>query len=235
MKHSEQLDKIAPALVAAQKTIGPAIKSASNAHFHSRYATLADIWEAAKGPLAANGLFVSQGTENGDEAGFDLVTTILHTSGQWVSDSVRVPMEKATPQGAGSALTYAKRYGLQGVLGIVADDDDDGNAASGKPVAQQQAPTPVKAAKPNGQPPRATGKMVCPKCGGECWDNRAKKASGEFKASAPDGKCKNKECGGSVWLPKDQNAVTAAAAPYNQGPMDEPPDFGPDDDPPLPF
>lgn len=52
--------------------------------------------------------------------------------------------------------------------------------------------------------------MVCVKCGGEVWDNRAKKASGEFSAKGPDFACKDKTgCGWVQWPPKGK----AAAAP----------------------
>lgn len=49
-----------------------------------------------------------------------------------------------------------------------------------------------------------TQSVVCPKCGGPVWDNRPKKATGDFNPAAPDFKCKNKECGGVIWPPKGQ-------------------------------
>lgn len=253
MKHSDALDKIAPALVAAQKAVSPAHKTASNPHFRSNYATLGDVWDAAQKPLADNGLAVTQGVEDADDSGFTLVSTLWHTSGQWISEGVRIPLEKATAQSAGSGITYGRRYGLTSLLGIVADDDDDGNAASGKTVTHASAPvvpiSSVKAqstptAKPNGQPPKARSAVPsCPTCGGEMYDNRAKKASGEFKPKSPDFTCKDKECKNEkgyrsgAWV-KDDEVVTAMAAPHNVpnhgAGFDHDPDFGPDDDP-LPF
>lgn len=156
MKSSDQLDKIAPALVAAQKAVSPAHKTASNPHFRSNYATLGDVWDAAQKPLADNGLAVTQGVEDADDSGFTLVSTLWHTSGQWISEGVRIPLEKATAQSAGSGITYGRRYGLTSLLGIVADDDDDGNAASGKTVTQAATPRPQV----NGQPPRASTAKV---------------------------------------------------------------------------
>jgi hypothetical protein len=230
VKHSDSLDKIAPALVAAQKAMGNAVKSSSNPHFRSTYANLGDVWNAAETALADNHLAVTQGVEDADESGFTLVSTLWHTSGQWISEGVRIPLEKPTAQGAGSGITYGRRYGLEALLGIVSEDDD-GNAASGKTVTQgERAPAP-RPVKPNGQPPKA---QVCPKCGGPAWDNRGNKKN----PKGPDFTCKDKTCKNDKgfttgwWEEKDK--VTAMAAPHNAGPgmpgFDEQPDFGPDDD-----
>jgi hypothetical protein len=159
VQHSEQLDKIAPALVAAQKAMGNAVKSSSNPHFRSTYANLGDVWNAAEKALADNALAVTQGVVDADEAGFTLVSTLWHTSGQWISEGVRIPLEKPTAQGAGSGITYGRRYGLEALLGIVSEDDD-GNAASGKTVTREE-PRKADPPKTNGQPPRAsTGKVT---------------------------------------------------------------------------
>ena len=59
-------------------------------------------------------------------------TILIHESGQWVQSELCLPLAKADPQGVGSAMTYGRRYGLAAIVGIVADADDDGNAASAK-------------------------------------------------------------------------------------------------------
>jgi hypothetical protein len=63
--------------------------------------------------------------------GVILETVLLHLSGEWISGEMFLPLAKGDPQGVGSAITYGRRYGLMAILGMVADDDDDGNAASG--------------------------------------------------------------------------------------------------------
>lgn len=135
---TETLDKIAPAFLRAQRAMKPVAKSATNPHFKSKYAPLDAIMETAKQALNDNAIAVLQFTDREDAAGFDVVTQLLHESGQCITGHVRMPMEKSTPQGMGSAYTYGRRYGLAALLGIVADEDDDGNAAS----APAKAPEP---------------------------------------------------------------------------------------------
>ena len=121
---SETIGKIAAALVALQAEILPAAKSAENPHLKSKYADLASIIEAAREQLAKNGLAVLQ-RAHPCEKGVQLQTTVVHTSGEWISDGgLLVPAQKIDPQGFGSAMTYARRYGYAAMLGIVQDDDD---------------------------------------------------------------------------------------------------------------
>jgi len=125
------LDKIAPALVAAQARITFATKDSTNPHFKNRYADLQSVIEAIKGPLNENGIAFIQ-TPSKSEAGFlSLTTTLIHTSGQCISDTASIPLPKNDPQGYGSALTYGRRYGLAAICGLF-QADDDGEAA--KPV-----------------------------------------------------------------------------------------------------
>lgn len=129
MIHSEKIDQIAPALVAAQKALRSAQRIATNPHLKAKYAPLDEVVAVARDALHAVDIMFSQSEENADATGFDLVTTLLHVSGQWVAGRVRMPLEKQTPQAAGSALTYGRRYGLSALIGIVPDDDDDGAGA----------------------------------------------------------------------------------------------------------
>ena len=55
--------------------------------------------------------------------------------------------------------------------------------------------------------------MECPKCGKSMWDNRSKKASGEFNPKSPDYACKDKACGGAIWPEKDTEASNAHSLP----------------------
>lgn len=143
-QHSEQIDLVAAAIVKAQRTLRAVGKTAENPHFKSRFAPLEEIMSAAKEALNAQGVAILQGTGDEDAAGFNLVTTLLHESGQWVAGRIRMPLDKGTAQAAGSAITYAKRYGLAALVGIVAEDDDDGNAATAAQTkAKRAAPVPA--------------------------------------------------------------------------------------------
>jgi len=144
MKTSEQIDKIAAALVAAQAEMPNVAKTATNPHFKSRYATLDAIVSAARPVLKRHGLAVIQGGSRSENDKLIITTRILHTSGQWIESDLEMTPDKQTPQGIGSALTYARRYGYS-MLAIATDDDDDGNGASGKSKKPESKPSP----KPN--------------------------------------------------------------------------------------
>jgi len=152
---SAEIGELAKALAAAQGEMTAASKDATNPHFKSRYATLASVWDAIRGPLSRNGLSVSQVLETPDaSAGVIVRTILLHISGQWIASRYVMPVpDKLTPQAVGSAITYARRYALSAIVGIAPDDDDDGNAASVTPA--KQAPPP--ATKP--EPPKPAGQM----------------------------------------------------------------------------
>ena len=143
MTHSEQIKDIATALAKAQAEIEGAKKDSNNPHFKSSYADLASVWDACRKALTGNGLSVVQGPVS-DEGRVGVTTMLMHSSGQWLESTFFMRPTKDDPQGAGSALTYARRYALAAMVGV-APEDDDGNAASekpsGKPVAvAQQAP-----------------------------------------------------------------------------------------------
>lgn len=132
MKTSTNISAIAPALLKAQKAIKAALKDATNPHFKSKYADLSSVIDAVKEPLNANGITFLQGVEDA-EHGVAVETMLLHESGEWMSSTIKIPATKQDAQGYGSATTYARRYGLQAMCGVPAEDDD-GNAAS-KPKA----------------------------------------------------------------------------------------------------
>src|SRR5689334_259430 len=128
MERSEQLNELAAALCAAQPTFKEAIKSKTNPHLKSKYADLGAVWDAAKDALAKNGLSVVQLSVPSDPGQMAIETVLLHKSGQFISGILTMPMQKADPQGYGAAMTYGRRYGLSALLGICADDDDDGHS-----------------------------------------------------------------------------------------------------------
>lgn len=151
MNQSDQINEIAKALAAAQSSLSAAKRDAVNPHFRNRYATLQAVWESAREVLAPNGLSVAQTFAPTDGARLDLTTTLLHTSGQFITGTLSMLPQQATPQGIGSAITYARRYALAAILGVVTDDDDDGNEASRTTGATQG--TPVRGSAPIIAPP----------------------------------------------------------------------------------
>tara|TARA_R110000787_G_scaffold283316_1_gene395936 strand:+ start:398 stop:976 length:579 start_codon:yes stop_codon:yes gene_type:complete len=135
MEKSESIKNIAIAMCKAQSEMGGAHKGANNPFFKSKYADLGEVIKVVKEPFANNGLsFVQFPINDGDKVGIE--TILMHESGEWLSGSFTVKASKQDAQGAGSVITYCKRYSLQAVAGIPSEDDD-GNAAS--PQQQQQS------------------------------------------------------------------------------------------------
>lgn len=121
------------ALAKAQATVENAKKFSSNPHFKSKYADLATIWDVIRDPLTSNGISVVQLPCEAPPGHVGLRTIIMHSSGETLEDKFFLALKDASnPQQAGSAFTYMKRYALLGVAGI-ASEDDDGNAATGRP------------------------------------------------------------------------------------------------------
>lgn len=144
MKTSENVNELATALVKAQASYGSVTKDATNPHFKSKYATLANIFDAVIPSLTANGLALVQGTRH-DGPMIHVITRLIHTSGQWIETEVSITPMKPDAQAVGSAITYGRRYGMA-LVGICAEDDDDGNEAVGRPTQRgSQATPPAKA------------------------------------------------------------------------------------------
>jgi hypothetical protein len=133
METSQTIGKISEALSKAQGQIKPAAFDATNPHFKSKYATLASIMEAARPALSANGIAVIQGTSvEGDPIRVKVTTILAHVSGEWIKDSLSIKPMADTAQAVGSAISYSKRYLFSAMVGIVGDEDDDGEAAVGR-------------------------------------------------------------------------------------------------------
>jgi hypothetical protein len=127
---SEQIDQLAAALAAAQGEITGALKDSSNPFFKSKYADLAACWDACRAALSKHGLCVMQPTIDKDGQVY-VVTTLAHSSGQWIRGWLPVKTKDDSAQGQGSGLTYARRYALAGMVGL-AQIDDDAEAAQGR-------------------------------------------------------------------------------------------------------
>jgi uncharacterized protein (DUF3820 family) len=138
--------ELAKALHAFQKDAPPVHLDATNPHFRNRYASLAGVVGAVRPVLNKHGLVYTQLPTLLDGVPA-LRTSVIHAeSGDEISDVMPLTVSKADAQGYGSALTYARRYALLSVLGLVADEDDDANGASGgKPVS-----TDVQGDRPTG-------------------------------------------------------------------------------------
>ena len=136
---SMEIDKISAAFVKAQAIMTDPKKDGFNPGFKNKFATLGATLDVVKDALNTNELAVLQSV--GFENGLPTVTTrVIHSSGQWFeSDAASTPLSKQDAQGVGSAISYLKRYSLQSIFGITADDDDDGNKASGKSVSAAPA------------------------------------------------------------------------------------------------
>ena len=125
MKQSESITDLATALCLAQAEMGGAVKDSNNPFFKSSYADLTSVIKVIKQPFANHGLsFVQLPVTSDGGKGVGVSTMLMHNSGQWIQSEYLLPMDKITPQGAGSAITYARRYALQSLVGIPAVDDD---------------------------------------------------------------------------------------------------------------
>lgn len=137
MTMSEAINEIALALSKFQGSVKQpnlaktvTVKTKTGGSYNFRYADLAECMRAAQKPLAENKLAVTQIVC----AGF-LRTMLLHESGQWIASNIQLG-QSSDIQGYGSQLTYLKRYSYCAILGLVADDDEDGNAACDNHIQQ---------------------------------------------------------------------------------------------------
>ena len=132
------MKNIASAFVKAQQAFQPALKTATNPHFKSKYADLSACVEAVIDALNANGIALMQHSSE-SESGVIVETVFLHESGEELrSGKLHVPASKNDPQGYGSALTYARRYSLMAACGIAPEDDDGNGAQKGAQVARNE-------------------------------------------------------------------------------------------------
>lgn len=129
MERSGTIDQLATALALVQSKLQPAIKDANNPFFKSKYADLSAIWTSCRDELAANDLAVVQSPGPCLEGQVEMTTLLLHKSGQFISGTLTIPVAKVDAQSYGSAITYARRYALAAMVGVVTEDDD-GNAAA---------------------------------------------------------------------------------------------------------
>lgn len=133
---SDSIAAIAPAFIKAQSVSECAVKDSTNPHFKNKYADLGSVWDACRDGLHKNGLGVIQSPGEFANGTVPMTTMLIHSSGEWVRGEMSIPVSKSDAQGYGSAVTYARRYALGAMIGIIADDDD-GNAASHPPAKRE--------------------------------------------------------------------------------------------------
>lgn len=138
---SATIGKLAEALSKAQSEMEGATKDSNNPFYHSTYADLTSVWDACRKPLTKHGLAVVQTMGGGGDV--TVITTLCHTSGEWIKGSLTMRPVKSDPQGIGSCITYARRYSLAAIVGIC-PEDDDGNSASGLGKDRRPAKTTEK-------------------------------------------------------------------------------------------
>lgn len=126
MQRSEQINEIAAAMAKAQAEIEGATRDRENPAFRSKYADLGAVWDAIRAPLSANNIAVVQFPRIREGGGIEVETMMMHSSGQWMSEVLGMPVTKADQHGHGSSITYARRFALSSMCGV-APVDLDGN------------------------------------------------------------------------------------------------------------
>ena len=142
MNSSESIKELATALAIVQGQLTFAKKDSKNPFFKSNYADLESVWDACRELLSANGLAIMQFPGDYVDGNMTLTTVMTHSSGEWVAQNMSLPVSKPDAQGAGSAITYMRRYALAAIVGVV-QADDDGNSASEKATSVVEKATSI--------------------------------------------------------------------------------------------
>jgi hypothetical protein len=156
IEKSESIAALVAALSKAQSQMHSAKKTSDNPFFKSKYADLATVWDACKMELTANGLSIIQ-LPAAEGNAVSVTTLLAHNSGEFISGTITMQSKDSSPQAIGSAITYARRYGLAAIISLP-QEDDDGNASS---TAMQQVSNALPA-RPKGVAD-AIGKSRTPK------------------------------------------------------------------------
>ncbi len=136
---SDSIVELSKAMIKVQKALQPATKDANNPFTKSHYATLNSIMDSCRDALLQNGIWMTQCPVPAESGHLGLMTKLIHAeSGQWQSSLAIVPLPKPDPQGVGISMTYIRRYALSAMLGIVTEEDTDGEMGKRKQPSQKQ-------------------------------------------------------------------------------------------------
>ncbi len=124
---------LAKALSVFQGEITNPKKDTTNSFFKSKYSSLDGVLNTVRPVMAKHGLSLAQFPSEDNK----LITFLMHSSGEYIKSTFKMVPKDNTPQGQGSALTYARRYVVSAILGIASEEDDDSNAASQSPKVQK--------------------------------------------------------------------------------------------------
>ena len=143
METSQSIENIAKALIKFQGEIEPLeldaevkVTTKSGGEYKFKYATLRNIIEASRKPLSDNELAIIQTV--GEQGA--VTTLLIHSSGEWIKDTVLISTAEKSPQAIGSSISYAKRYSMSAILRLVAEQDDDANIAQGNQFEVKETP-----------------------------------------------------------------------------------------------
>lgn len=168
---SKDITELAKALLAVQSQLQPALKDAENPFTKSSYATLNSVMDTCRAALLTNGILMTQFPVPAETGHLGLATKLIHAeSGQWHSSLAVVPLPKADPQGYGSAQTYARRYALCAMLGIVTEDDDGEGAKMPQSARKSRTPAHERNQARNTPPAREENSGL-PKIDGITYQN----------------------------------------------------------------
>ena len=151
IRTSDQIDEISAAIAKAQAELENVERGGTNPHFRSRYAQLGAVLDEVRPKFAKYEVAILQHAVNGDGSNVGVITRLAHSSGQWIESSLYVAPSRFDAQGAGSVISYLRRYALMAIAGI-GPDDDDGEAAVGRPQ-EPVRPSPNGATRVALQPP----------------------------------------------------------------------------------
>lgn len=217
MRTSDTINELATALSAAQGEMKAAPMTGRNPHLKNKYATLNDIIDTARPVLAKHALaYVQMPTspDNPEIPMIGLTTRLMHKSGEWVESDIFFPVDPGSnravnpAQVAGSTITYMRRYALSAMLGIVADEDADGEQPPAQKQAQPKA-APVKdASPPDDALLYGDGSFVA--------DDARAHAIYHAYVEAHNGKAPDNRFNLQAWHKKQQNGNAPAAQPANK-------------------
>lgn len=151
---SNPTPNLAKALSQLQGDLKPIPKDSENPFFHSAYSSLTACWETVRPLLKKYGLAVTQTTITTDK--LLLITTLMHESGEIIVGQYPIYSKDNSPQSLGSAISYAKRYALQAILGLASEDDDGNDASAPTPPKTQRAPSYQGVSKPQAPTPEGS-------------------------------------------------------------------------------